>query len=426
MAAMADANAGGFAIREQSAYGQGSSFAGIAAGGSLSSMFWNPATMTQFAGSGFEGVVSVIMPDATQNYTSSTLATGLGPVIPAYATGVDNSGDTAAVPATYSSIQINDKLWLGMSVNAPFGLGVGFPVQWAGAGYGQDSKVESYNFTPSVAYKFNDMISVAAGVQVQYMKVSYSVGLPPSGNTAVISGAGYAYGFTLGATITPTPTTTIGIGYRSALDQDIDGTLSSPVGGSSVGSVSTSLALPDMLTVGLRQKIGDRFTLLAGFEWAGWSRIGTSTVTTPTGATATIGGAPVTLPFQYSDSYFYSLGGEYMLNESVMLRAGIAFEQSPITDDVRTPRLPDNDRWWYSVGASYKVPEVKGLIFDIGYSYIDVADTPIDISAASGNPWLNGTGTYIGSTESHIHILSFGVKYRWGGHAPVKTALVTK
>ena len=35
--------AGGFAIREQSAYGQGSSFAGIAAGGSLSSMFWNPA-----------------------------------------------------------------------------------------------------------------------------------------------------------------------------------------------------------------------------------------------------------------------------------------------------------------------------------------------------------------------------------------------
>src|SRR5688500_3991992 len=40
-----EAQAGGFSIREQSAFGQGSSFAGIAAGGSLSSMYWNPATL---------------------------------------------------------------------------------------------------------------------------------------------------------------------------------------------------------------------------------------------------------------------------------------------------------------------------------------------------------------------------------------------
>ncbi|MGA9560681.1 MAG: outer membrane protein transport protein, partial [Pseudolabrys sp.] len=48
--ASAQADAGGFAVREQSVYGQGSSFAGVAAGGALSSMFWNPATMTQFQG----------------------------------------------------------------------------------------------------------------------------------------------------------------------------------------------------------------------------------------------------------------------------------------------------------------------------------------------------------------------------------------
>ena len=50
LTATLDANAGGFALREQSAFGQGSSFAGVAAGGSLSSMFWNPATMTQVPG----------------------------------------------------------------------------------------------------------------------------------------------------------------------------------------------------------------------------------------------------------------------------------------------------------------------------------------------------------------------------------------
>jgi hypothetical protein len=39
--ATAQANAGGFAVHEQSVYGQGTSFAGIAAGGALSSMYWN-------------------------------------------------------------------------------------------------------------------------------------------------------------------------------------------------------------------------------------------------------------------------------------------------------------------------------------------------------------------------------------------------
>ena len=62
--ATAQASAGGFGIREQSAYGQGTSFAGIAAGGALSSMFWNPATMTQVPGIQSESVVSGLIPYA--------------------------------------------------------------------------------------------------------------------------------------------------------------------------------------------------------------------------------------------------------------------------------------------------------------------------------------------------------------------------
>ncbi len=68
LAATATAHAGGFAIREQSAYGQGSSFAGIAAGGALSSMFWNPATITQFNGKTSEWNLTGIMPHASHSY----------------------------------------------------------------------------------------------------------------------------------------------------------------------------------------------------------------------------------------------------------------------------------------------------------------------------------------------------------------------
>jgi long-chain fatty acid transport protein len=58
----AQAHAGGFAVREQSAYGMGSAYAGIAAGGALSAMFWNPATMTQMPGFSVEGDLAGIFP----------------------------------------------------------------------------------------------------------------------------------------------------------------------------------------------------------------------------------------------------------------------------------------------------------------------------------------------------------------------------
>lgn len=412
--ATAGANAGAFALREQSAAGQGASFAGVAAGGALSSMFWNPAVMTQYAGKTFEVSTSLIIPHASHSYTASTLA-GLSP---AYAGTTSNSGDFAVVPSTYSSWQLNDRLWLGLSVNAPFGLGVNFQRFQAAAAYAQTSSIQSYNFQPVIAFKFNEMVSVAVGAQVQYMRVSYNqLQNPLTGAVAVLGGDGFAYGFTAGVTLTPLAGTTIGIGYRSALNQKIDGTLSqsgAPIAGvTTTGSINTTINLPDTVTVGLRQRLGDRFTVLAGFEWANWSRIGTSTVYTPTG-TATIASSAVNLPFQYSDGYFYSLGAEYAWQPNVTLRAGIGYEVSPITDSVRTPRLPDNDRIWYSVGASYLPPGLPGLTFDLGYSFIDVKSTPINLGPTTGNPWSGaGSTVYTGSVSSDIHIFSLGVRYQW-------------
>lgn len=428
LAASTAANAGGFAVREQSAAGQGSSFAGIAAGGALSSMYWNPATMTQFEGKAFEANVTGIFPNVSHSYTASSLAT-LSPAL--YGSAPSNSGEAAAVPATYSSWQVTEKLWLGMSINSPVGLAVTFPGNWAGTGYGQSASVRTLNASPSLAYKINDMISVSAGVQIQWMSVGYNqftTPAAPTANMAIIGGSGYGYGFTLGATITPMPGTVIGIGYRSAINQKISGTLttSAVLPLTTTGDVNTTLNLPDQLSIGLRQRFLDRWTFLAGFEFANWARIGTATINQSSGAPATLGGTAITLPFQYSNGYFYSVGLEYAALPNLTLRTGIAYEKSPITDSVRTPRLPDNDRMWYSIGATYQAPQ-RGLSFDVGYSYIDVKSTPINLGPGSGNPWTNSSGVYVGSVSANIHIFSVAARYQWD--APVRatrTALITK
>jgi long-chain fatty acid transport protein len=429
LGATVSANAGGFAVREQSAYGQGSSFAGIAAGGALSSMFWNPATMTQVPGIQFEAGAAGIIP-----YASHTV--GAGSSLAAFGSAGD-SADDALVPNFYASWQINPQLWLGLSFNAPFGLSVSFPEPWAGRGFAANTSLKTYNAAPSIAFKINDWISVGAGVQIQYAKADLSTGLGATpGALLNIAGDGWAYGLTAGVTITPTPTTTIGIGYRSALNQKIDGSLTLPAGApfnppfSTPGSVNTTLNLPDVVSVGLRQRIGAQLTLLGSVEWANWSRIGTSNVLQSNGSPALVlsgfGGGPVSLPFQYSDGWFYSIGAEYQWNERLMLRAGIGFETSPITDQVRTPRLPDNDRTWLSAGLSYKL--TNKLTFDAAYSHLFVKDTSIAINATSGNPWFNPAApiAYNGTVDAHVDIISVGLKYRFDDPAPAKKMLYTK
>jgi long-chain fatty acid transport protein len=384
-------------------------------------MFWNPAAITQFNGKTIEQIATGILPHASHSFTTASEA-ALG--------NAGNSGMNALVPAGYASWQLNDRFWLGMSVNAPFGLGVHFPQVWAGArgGSGQSAKIETYNFAPTAAYKINDWISVAIGLQAQYLRAEYDayVNTVPT-LISTLKGAGWGFGWTAGVTLTPLPKTQIGIGYRSAIDQKVNGTLDQPAawlaGGGSQGSVNLVLNLPDVVTVGLRQGIGDRFTLLAGLEWTNWSRIGTTNVYLPNGSPALLrAGTPFKFPFEYRDGWFYSLGGEYKLDPAWTVRAGIAYERTPITDDVRTVRIPDNDRMWYSVGASYKPASLRGLTFDAGYSFISFKNAPVCMGPAAlggcpGNPW-SGSQSYVGSVSSYTNIISVGVRYQWDDAAP--------
>ena len=403
------ANAGGFAVREQSAWGQGASYAGVAAGGDLSAMFWNPATMTQIPGLQSESVLSGILP-----YSANTPSAGN--ILPG---DTGNTAKAALVPSGYYSWQFNRDMWLGLSVNAPFGLQVTFPDFWSGRDFAAGgTSLQTYNFTPSFAYRITDWLSIGVGMQVQYADAKFSAGLGVTpGFQFNLAGTGWGYGFTAGATITPTPTTTIGIGYRSAIDQKISGSVVTTPPIVTSQAADATLNLPDIVSLGLRQRVGPQWTLLGTVEWSNWSRIGTSTVYSGGAPLLLLGAVPLSLPFQYKDGWLFSAGAEYAWDPMLTLRAGIGYEKSPITDDVRIPSLPDNDRYWASVGATYKWS--SKLSFDFAYSHIFVKSTPINITPGSGNPWFSAVVVpYTGTVDSHIDIISVALKYRWDEPAP--------
>ena len=415
-----EANAGAFGLREQSTVGQGDAFAGVAAGGALSSMFWNPATMTQTPGFGIEGNGTGILANADQHPLagSTLLPLGFG--------GAGDWGSPALLLSGYSTWQINPNLWIGLSTNSPFGLSTSFPDSWAGRNYALGSSLMTYNATPSVAWRINEWLSVGLGVQLQYGRADVNLGLTPIPPTHVnLNGTGWGFGLTAGVTVTPGPNTTIGIGWRSGVDQKIDGSLNvgAPIPLSTPGAANTTLDLPDIVSVGIRHRFDDRWTVMGTAEWTNWSRIGTTVVNQAAGGPALIGGSPVALPFQFRDGWFYSVGAEYLLDAKTTLRGGVGYEISPITDRVRMPLLPDNDRIWLSVGASYKM--LPNFIMDIGYSHIWVKDANINISATSGNPWFSGVN-YIGNASTSINIYSVGFRYMFNAPPPPVAPLMTR
>jgi long-chain fatty acid transport protein len=415
-----EANAGAFGLREQSTVGQGDAFAGVAAGGALSSMFWNPATMTQTPGFGLEGNGTGILANVDQHPLagSTLLPLGFG--------GASDTGSPALLFSGYTTRQINPNLWIGLSINSPFGLSTSFPDSWAGRNYALGSSLMTYNATPSVALRINEWLSVGLGVQLQYGRTDVNLGLTPVPPTHVnLNGTGWGFGMTAGVTVTPGPNTTIGIGWRSAVDQKIDGSLNvgAPIPFSTPGAVNTTLDLPDIVSVGIRHRFDDRWTVMGTAEWTNWSRIGTSVVSQAAGGPALIGGSAVALPFQFRDGWFYSVGAEYVVDPKTTLRGGVGYEISPVTDRVRIPLLPDNNRTWLSFGASYKM--LPNFIMDIGYSHIWVKDSNINISQASGNPWFSGVN-YIGNASAGINIYSVGFRYMFNAPPLPVAPLMTK
>ena len=416
---IAGAQAGAFALREQSPVAQGAAFAGVAAGeGGASAMFWNPATMTKLPGWNSQWGFSTVLPNAVVLPLATTPTFGFG--------GSGNIGLDAVIPSSYSTYQFNDWLWLGMSVNAPFGLATKAPLNWSGQVYGRTSEAKTTSIAPTLAIKINDWVSVGASFEAVRMstRLTSAIGAPaaaavlPGAPLAELKGNSWGYGFTAGITLTPFAGTELGLGYRSQVREDLSGTFINQVAvgalpaAAAIGGaygIKSKVTLPDMVTVGLRQRVTNDLTFLAGFEWTHWGRFNSFPVclTSP----APFAGAcpaPLALNFRYSDGWYASIGGEYKWNPALTLRAGLAYEKSPITSTVRSVRLPDSDRVWATLGAGYQIS--KKLSVDVSYAHIFAKSGTIDIVA--GHPAFNGL-PYHATTKGHVDILSAALSYRW-------------
>lgn len=389
------AQAGAFGIREQSAQGQGLGFAGAASGAAgASSLFWNPATVTMQPGWNSEYNASVVIPQSTITPTTGTFAPllNLG--------GSGDIGQAAVVPSGATTYQVNDRLSLGLSSSAPFGLVTKPRDAWAGQVYGRSSRIFSVNFNPVIGYRLTDWLSIGGGPAIEYFKLTLrqATGLSPLAPSAYLKGDDLGIGYTVGATVTPFAGTALGVGYRSSINHELGGLATG------IGRVSAKLNTPDKLSVGLTQALSPVFRVSFGFEWDQWSRLGTQAITSEAL------GRPVTaLSLRYRDGYYYSVGAEYDWSPQLTLRGGVGYEQSPIVLDNRSVRLPDADRVSLNVGAGYRWSDK--LTLNIAYSHLFVDKSRI--LYGPGRPDYVPPLALAATVDSSIDIVSVGFRYRW-------------
>jgi len=449
------ANAGGFSIREQSTVGLGSAFAGIAAGPSLSSIYWNPAAVSFATGIEAEAGASVILPDTHISGTATWEPApplnappplGFGPGVPL--SFLDSNGgsiaDPALIPATYAGAPITDRLTVGFGINGAFGL-VTKPENkdWAGQFEARTSDLRTFNFNPVASFQVTPNLVIGAGGQMEYAHATLKSALPNTSAlmnpanfgpglpelvfggpnpTIAIDGDGFAFGYTLGILWNPLPGTDLGFGFRSSLDHNIRGDISL-AGAPALGSakITTHLEMPEIATASIRQKVTERVTLLGTVEWTKWSRLDQVVIfaesTNPFFGAVT--GQPVQVfALNWHDGWFYSGGAEFVMNDRTLLRAGVAYEESPIQNAVeRTARDPDTNRIWLGFGAGYNWSETTTI--DLAYSHVFFEDGSIDRTVE-----FQGLGDIhlLGKAEQDVDIVSVSIRVKLGA-MPTAAAL---
>jgi long-chain fatty acid transport protein len=357
----------------------------------------------------------------------------------------DDGGQGAFVPNLYWVKTINESMKFGLGFNAPFGLAVEYDDDWVGRYHAVESDLKTININPSLAYRVNDRVVIGGGLNVVLADVILTsaidmgsvcvAGLTPTfgfpGALGACEGSGAApqefdgfgdltgdnfddlgYGYNLGVTFAVSKQTKIGVSYRSEVEINVEGEadFTVPAGSGALDTViglsgglfndvdlEATVDLPASFSVSVAHTVG-KYTWLADWTRTGWSsfdelRIKYDSAVQPDTVTTE----------DWDDSNRYSIGLDYQYSDKMILRTGVALDETPVPSaERRTPRLPGNDRTRLSFGSTYLINPQFSV--DVGYSHLFVDDAKIENEYESGFPTL--THTLEGEYEAEVDILS--------------------
>ncbi|MBY6193802.1 outer membrane protein transport protein [Marinobacter hydrocarbonoclasticus] len=416
VAAPASVLAGGFSLNEQSASQMGVANAGAAANPeNATTVLFNPAGMSQLSGTNISFGAAVLDIDAEAK-SGAKAVNQLGGEVEGSRGG--DIADPAVLPNFYLTHEINDSIDVGFGIHAPYGLAADYDNDFVGRYFADKTELTAIAFTPSIAVNNGKGLSMGATLNIMYAEGRLSKfqdirgglvqkGLSPAQANGLamqyeqafgapyadIEGDDVAINFRVGILYELSEQTQIGLTAQTGTEFELEGEIElqgypaqsaqSPFGlapQTLTENVTVPLAIPESATLGLRHRLTDNVTLLAGATYARWSRFEELDINSREGQSGEVsaeigrvGDMPIThITEEWKNTWQFNVGGIWQATPEWALKAGYAFDESPV-DQYVTARIPSEDRHWLTLGTQWKDAQ-SGWTVDVAVGTLIFAD----------------------------------------------------
>ncbi|MFI3304932.1 MAG: outer membrane protein transport protein [Rikenellaceae bacterium] len=350
----------------------------------------------------------------------------------------------------YLNYKLNDDLAIGLSLNTPYGSSMNWGNDgWAGAHLIQDISLQAYSAQPTISYKlFDGRLSVGAGLMISWGKVEMSKSLFPvsdlsNGTIAALTQtssyatlgatplasidmdgrANLAVGVNVGLMYDICDKWSVGASYRSKMMMKVDagdtavnyyddGTntiedlLSGGLSTMENGTFAAELPLPSTFSVGATYYPTEQWKISAEMQMVGWSTYQSLDFTFTEGENTYLNASPK----DYSNTFIYRLGAEYLASEFLTARAGIYFDESPVSSLYFAPETPSMNKIGYTCGVSLMPFSCnRNFSIDLAYGYISPAKhdrygsySSLDaLQGTAYSAYSTGATTYAAAAEAY-------------------------
>lgn len=432
--------AAAFQLAEVSTSGLGRAYAGEAAiADNASVVATNPALMTLFKENQFSAggvyVDSNIRVDGTVVAKKAN-----GTVVAKKDAGNDNVVPNAFVPNMYFVAPLNDKFSIGAGMNVNFGLKSEYSSNYSAGVFGGTTELSAINLNLSGAYRISQGFSAGLGLNAVYAKAKVvrtagilddalgavaaeaaALGLPQAAMLSALSNgvnsgtvltqledrSAWGFGWNAGLLYEFNERNRIGVAYHSKVDitfRDRNALSYMPYGiRPYVGEGSLTLNLPAYWEISGFHQFNDYFAMHYSYKYTQWSRFKELDAKYNNGKPA------FHKEEQYRDNSRIALGASYFVNDKLTLRAGIAYDEAAAPKTHASASIPDTDRTWYSLGATYKF--TPNLSVDFGFSHLRGKKVNFVETQKLGGGLVEVQGNYRSKSSANLYGLNVNYSF---------------
>lgn len=404
------AGANGIALNEQSASSAGTAYAGRSSSAlDASTIYGNPAGLTKLKRTEISGGAAIISgSDDISDAQSSVAGTNKGDSVP-----------LAVVPFAYMSTPLDDRFSIGLGLYAPSGLINEYESTFQGRYQGSYSSTKEVTLQPTIAYRINDYVSIGGGPTINHFDAKLqnylATGALNNGQDTrvTIKGDDTAIGYNVGLLVDLSDATSWGINYHSKVSYHLKGHTEFsgspsviPLDGKYDNKID--ITMPESVNTSITHHFNSRWTGYLGTTWKRWSRLKKiEAINSDVSALGQSAGLErVGEPLNWHDTWSTAVGASFQLNQQWLLRAGYAYDPSPISNADRSVRVPVGNRQVVTLGGAY-LPS-PDLTIDFAYGYLWESKASVNQPNNSGlQP------EYSANYENSANIFSVQATYRY-------------